>query len=416
MAPTLAIVGAGILGCTAALLAARRGWHVSVIERAPSAWTGASAHGEGKVHLGLVYALGDSATHRHILDGGLAFSRVLEKAVGAPIPWKKVQSEPFQMVIMPDSLLPVSGLLEQYATLESLLSAEHPGAEYLGAPLERLHDPEMTVDPGTGLPAIRVAERAVHPGRLRAILLAAMEAESRIQLLCGRHVISIDDAEDHVQVRHVAASPGYLDTKTGEPDSPVTLRADAALTCAWESRSVLHDGDSASPLNFRFKTAVTIPATAVDLDRCRTLTMVVGPYGDVVRRRDSVYASWYPAGRIVHEFASAPSRAAQDRVAMLDAKHPSITAQLDALTALGALPTLRAGGRDRVTMAGGWILAEGEQDIDAPDSGLHNRHGDGLARRGRVLTPRNWKFSTAPLAAERAVDAVEVLLSEGVTA
>ena len=61
--------------------------------------------------------------------------------------------------------------------------------------------------------------------------------------------------------------------------------------------------------------------------------------------------------------------------------------------------------------AAGFILGpEGDRDIDRADSGLHDRHGDVLAVRGRVLSPRNWKFSTAPLAAER--DAVRAALGK----
>lgn len=411
MTRSIAIVGAGVLGCTAALLAARRGWRVTLLDRAPRAWSGASASGEGKVHLGLVYALGDAATQRHILGGALSFARVLETAVGRPLPWSRLASEPFRMVVMPDSLLPVEALAERYAALDALLRAEHPGAAYLGAPLPRLHEPAVVADPATGRPALDVAERAVHPARLRAIVLEAIEREPRIRVLTGRRVLAVDDDADGVVVRHTAEeSDGRGDAGASPAGASTTLRADAALLCAWESQAALHADPHAAPLSLRFKTALTIPAAAIDLDRCRTMTLVVGPYGDVVRRDDSVYASWYPAGRLVHEQGLAPSVEARAQVAAIDAAHPTVDEQLAALTAIGALPPLRPGGRERVSIAGGWIVAEGDRDIDRADSGLHDRHGDVLAVRGRVLSPRNWKFSTAPLAAERAVAALGALL------
>lgn len=413
MTRSIAVVGAGILGCTAALLAARRGWQVTLLDREPRAWTGASANGEGKIHLGLVYALGDGATQRHILGGALSFARVLDSAVGRPLPWVQLVGEPFRMVVMPDSLLPADALAARYAALDALLQAEHPDAAYLGAPLPRLHEPAVVVDPATGLPALDVAERAVQPALLREIVLAAIEREPRIRMLTGRQVLALDDG-DGVAVRHVA-TPVEAGAAVGARDV-ATLRADAVLTCAWESQAALHADPLAAPLSLRYKTALTIPATAIDLDRCRTMTLVVGPYGDVVRRDDSVYASWYPAGRLVHEHGLAPTAEARALVATIDAAHPSVDAQLEALTAIGALPPLRPGGREHVAVSGGWIVAEGDRDIDRADSGLHDRHGDVLAVRGRVLSPRNWKFSTAPLAAERAVAALAAMLDEGAAA
>lgn len=59
----IAVVGGGIVGCTTALLLADHGYSVDLFEREAELWSGASRAGEGKIHLGPIFALGGRATH-----------------------------------------------------------------------------------------------------------------------------------------------------------------------------------------------------------------------------------------------------------------------------------------------------------------------------------------------------------------
>ena len=80
------ILGAGIMGCSLALLLARRGVRVTLIDQAPAPFSGASRWNEGKIHLGFLYAGDPSlATARKLLPGGLAFRRIVEELVGRSI-------------------------------------------------------------------------------------------------------------------------------------------------------------------------------------------------------------------------------------------------------------------------------------------------------------------------------------------
>ena len=72
--PHVAILGAGIMGATTALLLSRRGVRVTLYDQAPAPMTGASRWNEGKIHLGYLYA-GDPSgnTADKLMPGGIAF-------------------------------------------------------------------------------------------------------------------------------------------------------------------------------------------------------------------------------------------------------------------------------------------------------------------------------------------------------
>ena len=53
---SIAIIGAGLAGCCAALELARRGHRVTLIEQDGVPMNRASLLNEGKIHLGLIYA------------------------------------------------------------------------------------------------------------------------------------------------------------------------------------------------------------------------------------------------------------------------------------------------------------------------------------------------------------------------
>jgi len=54
--PTVAILGAGIMGSSTALFLARRGAAVTLFDAAPAPFSCASRWNEGKIHLGFLYS------------------------------------------------------------------------------------------------------------------------------------------------------------------------------------------------------------------------------------------------------------------------------------------------------------------------------------------------------------------------
>lgn len=376
------MIGAGLLGCVTALLLARAGARVTLLDRRPAPCAGASAINEGKVHLGIVFALGDRATDRVMVRGALAFAPVLERALGARPDWRDLCSDPFTYLVMPDSMATPGELGDHYRRLNDLAGGV-AGARYLGAPLARVADTVPHRDPATGLPAFRTAELAVDPVRLGAAVAAAVAAEPAIDLRVGATVTDVDPSTGAIRIAGEADGEGHA----------------AVVNCAWEGRSRIAAASGARhpAQNVRVKAMVRLaPAPGH-----RTITLVQGPYGDTVTHRGYTYASWYPAGRAHQEEAAHVSDAALAAVDAAGASASRGAAQVRALADLGLLR-----GDEEVTATGaGVILGDGRRDIDDRASGLHRRGAFGALAHGRLVTPLNFKLTTAPLAAERACTA-----------
>jgi glycine/D-amino acid oxidase-like deaminating enzyme len=79
----VAVLGAGIMGCSAALSPRTAGRRVTLLDAAPQPCAGASRWNEGKIHLGYLYAADPSlATRACVLDGGVAFKPLIERLIG----------------------------------------------------------------------------------------------------------------------------------------------------------------------------------------------------------------------------------------------------------------------------------------------------------------------------------------------
>ena len=356
---------------------------MDVIERSDELWSGASATNEGKVHLGAVFALGTSATHDVMLRGALAFAPAVEDAVGRRVNWDDIAGDEFDHLVMPDSLIDADDLGHAYQAInDRLVDIASPGDTYLGHAIKSVADKTTSRDPDTGLPRFRTQERAVDPLRLRAIVLSAFAENPRTHAVCSTEATTISTTDRSATVEWDGTATEY----------------DAVINAAWAWQNRF----STMPTrrNFRVKAAVRLPAGAAR----RTVTIVQGPYGDVVAHRDYGYASWYPVGRLINEQGLLPSADAESAITDTFRRYDLVRGQLDALADLGLLAT----GLDGDPI-GGIIVGEGSPDIDDPASLLHQRSEFGCAVRGRVITPVSFKLTTAPLAARLASATVEGL-------
>lgn len=379
------VVGGGILGCLSALLVAREGFQVVLMERHSRLWTGASATNEGKVHLGPVFALAKQDTHDLLMRSALQFADIIDAAVEQQVDWQALTGDPFDYLVMPGSLLTPDELKTVYRRINGVVPA---GARYLGVPIDRVVDPDFKVDAATGLPGFRTVERAVDPRSLGAIVVAAVLAHPSIEVRTGHSVVALRPTDSGGVEPQVAGVPAEL--------------FDFAINCAWEQQqSLTPDPEARATLNYRVKSAVRLAPFA----GARTVTLVQGPFGDVVRHRDHVYASWYPVARLSNEHGHAPSTEAVRAVDEDGGRRDLGERQVDALRALGLLP-------DRVEVdevVGGFILGHGALDIDSRQSLLHDRSQSGVLRQGRVLTPINFKLTGAPLAARGLASALRAM-------
>ena len=131
--PRIAVLGTGITGCSLALLLARRGARVTLIDQAAEPFSRASRWNEGKIHLGFLYA-GDPtlATARKLIPGGLAFRRTVEELVGRSIEPALSQSDDIYLTHR-DSIVDASAMGTYLAKVTELVREQ-------AAPSERLAD------------------------------------------------------------------------------------------------------------------------------------------------------------------------------------------------------------------------------------------------------------------------------------
>lgn len=397
---SVVVAGGGILGCLSALLLVEAGCTVTLVEREPELWRGASTAGEGKIHLGLVYAAGSLSTRTSMLDGALSFAALVERCVARRLDWTALAGDAFDYLVMPGSLRSEDQLAAVYAELD----AEHAARgrpDYLGLAVDRLAARRAHVDADTRLPAFATAERAVDPDRLREIVMGAMDERAQhLTVLTSHEVTTMEQREGAVRVRH-------RDRRDPTTSTESSLVAAAVIDARWAWQGHGVQGARVGPRNLRVKSSLVLPVDA----SARTVTMVLGPYGDVVSRADSVYASWYPAARRAHEYSAFPSAALQHALAQATSPDPAVSGVDEQLAALRDLGLL-ARDRPHVGLRAGIIVGDGSVDIDSPQSALHDRADSGVARAGRVIMPRSAKFTTAPAAALDAVTAVELLLDE----
>ena len=82
-APSVAVLGAGILGSSVALFLARRGALVTLFDAKDRPFEGASRWNEGNIHLGYIYAADQTgSTARQLLPGALTFRSLAERLIG----------------------------------------------------------------------------------------------------------------------------------------------------------------------------------------------------------------------------------------------------------------------------------------------------------------------------------------------
>lgn len=393
------MLGAGFQGVCVALELARRGCHVDLYDAAARPITRAGLVNEGKIHLGFVYANEESRrTADRMIEGALAFGDLIARWCGADA-LDGMLSSPFLYGVHRDSMVEVAQVERHFDHVADRVRGRRYLGSRLDVPYRRLDARETAAsfDGEQVIAAFRTGERSVHVGRLADRLRAALEAEPRISVLPGSRILSAEPDDGMVA----------LSVRTAG-DHVRRERYPQAVNCLWEDRRRVDRCfglPPEGPCLYRFKIGVTLDL-ARPLPDLPSATLVLGRFGDSVSfGGTSLFLSWYPACMIGRsqelappDWAAALDDATRDRVA---------AATLDALG--GMLPALRAlDPRDilRRRVAGGVIVAQGDTDIDDPDSALHSRFEIGVRSQGGYHTVETGKYTTAPLFAVEAADRV----------
>jgi glycine/D-amino acid oxidase-like deaminating enzyme len=393
--PRILIIGAGLQGLSIALALAARGLPSTLLERRDAPMTGASLGNEGKIHLGLVYALDPSLdTGRLMLEGALSFSPLLDRWLG-PQPWAAMRSAGFRYAVMPGSLASLDSLAEYYARLQREVPAVKAAlpvqACYVGRPLERfvrsasdtLGSP--VVD-GSPVPCLETDEVAVDTSLLASVLTRAVRGNPSIRLRTGVHVLAARKNRDGYAL-HVEANGGQEE-----------IAADIVVNCAWTDRvridSTLRPDSEEPSRCYRVKHRVIVEPSA-PLAAFKPVTMVQGPFGDIVPLADgAIYLSWYPECRTYFDRSPPAEEIRSEEVLRAVGSRT-----LERMTEL--FPAL-SGARIR-SCSPCVIVAAGTSDVDRPESELHRRTHAGPLGGDGWWSVETGKLTLAPLNAERTV-------------
>jgi hypothetical protein len=399
------VLGAGLTGVTAALEVARAGVNVALIDQDQRPMNRASLRNEGKIHLGFVFGNDRTlATARLMIEGALSFRQLLYRIAGPQANSLSV-STPFVYLVAEDSVLSPDAIEAHYTAVESLYHEhlrQHPDLDYLGnrprtlfrpvsrSALERHFSLERIIG------AFQTAEVAIDTRELAALLQGAVAAESRIRVLPGHRVTSVERLRDRFRVEG-ENSLGSWHIESGQ-----------VVNALWENRLKI---DKTAGLNhspgwlhrLKFRVIARVPAR---LRNGPSATMVLGPYGDVVIRPDhTAFFSWYPVGL----------RGWTDELAPPDAWNRPCRGELTsgearsmAADVLGAIDMWYPGAAQSTPLQvdAGAIVAYGRTDVNDPGSGLHDRTRVGVTSVDGYHSVDPGKLTTAPLFGELAARSV----------
>jgi glycine/D-amino acid oxidase-like deaminating enzyme len=388
---TIAVIGGGIQGCSAAIELAMLGRDVVVFERLPQLMDGASRWNEGKIHLGYIYAADRSLrTAEAMVRGAMTFHRRLAAYLERPVPAER-RSRGFTYGIHRDSQIGADEAFAHLAAVDRLVieALDAPGNDYLGArrlaACARIDPSSSPFDERLVPDAIATPEASIDPQAIADLISARVAEDRRIALVTGTHVDAIARCAD-----------GRFEVvdRDGRRHGPF----EAVVNSSWQSRLALDAtlGLAHHRTEFhRYKLA--LHATGLEgTGDVPTITLMLGAFGDIVNFGNGrLYLSWYPACRLPLPSGDVPS----DPEATLtdEARMTVARASLEALAAV--VPAVRSVSvaADRLAVRGGHILAWGTTDISDPDSGLHARHAIGVRSDRGYHSIDTGKYGMAPL-------------------
>jgi glycine/D-amino acid oxidase-like deaminating enzyme len=396
----VAVLGAGIMGCSAAMQLARRGFDVTVFDREPAPLAAASRWNEGKIHLGYIYGADPTlATARHLLPGGLAFADLLRELIDADLDAHVTTDDDIYLVHR-DSVVGPEVLRPKFDRITELVR-EHPDASrYLvdlsDARAEEIDPEALSTIAGADIVAgFRVPERSIDTQWVADRLAAAAAATPGLAFQLNTVVVGVEELSDTERWR-VSVLDGDGDLHHDEFDIVVNALWNGRLTIDVTAGVIPEP-----PWTHRYRQCVFL--------RTRTLSdlpsalVAVGPFGDVknYNGRD-FYVSWYPVGLAAEgsdlALAAPPLPAGEAADAFI-------------VRVRSALEPLMPGiGRvfedaESTVVHGGFVFALGAGALDDPRSDLHRRDRYGVQRRGTYFSVDTGKYSTAPwLAAQLATE------------
>ena len=388
------VVGAGITGCSVALMLARRGVRVTLVDQSDQPFSGASRWNEGKIHLGHLYAADPSlATARRLLPGGLAFRPIVEDLLSCSLEPVTTPDDDVYLVHQA-SVVDVEAMRRHVDAVTSLAASHTSPGDYPSdvARWRELSREELAAYDERVLGGFEVPERSVS---------TRWVADRYVDAVAASSVEHLGD----VRVNAIRPVDGSMDGPFELVVTDDTLGPfDVVVNAAWEGRLALDVSMGMTPpeiRSHRYRLAGFIRTDRAQSSP-RSTVICTGPFGDVKNYggRD-FYVSWYPAGLVAEGEDVAPPPLPplgdEDRAAVVKQTTESLRGLVAGIDDLMA-------GADDVVVEGGWVYAAGRGSLADPRSSLHRRERVGISREGSYFSVDTGKYSIGPWIARELVN------------
>jgi glycine/D-amino acid oxidase-like deaminating enzyme len=401
----VAILGAGIMGSSVALLLADRNIRSVLIDAAPVPFNGASRWNEGKIHLGYLYGADPSlATARRLIPGGLKFKTLIERILARPLRENEVTDHNDTFLISRRSVVSADAAFAIAQRIAELTLGYADASEYF-VPLtdnqpRRLTRRELEgrYDCSDIVAGYEVPERSVSTRLVADSYLDALASCALIERAMNHRVRSVSKSS-------AGAGRWMVETVTHAGTKETWGPFDAVVNALWEGRGevdasveVVHS----ATWTHRFRVSLFARTIApIDL---KSTVIAVGPFGDLKNYDGrSLYLSWYESGLLAsgHELRPpevVPLRAA-DEARIADATLDNLGMIVPQLRSLRAQI-------ESLEVRGGWVYASGRGELNSATSGLHRRDQIGVVSKDGYFSVDTGKYSMAPWIAAQVVEAV----------
>ena len=391
MNKTAVVIGGGIQGCLIALQLTRLKYQVRLIDKEERLFSRASLNQEGKIHLGMVYALDESLETPHkMIEDALNFAPIVEELLEQKIEWTSLVSSNFLYPVHIDSLYTPDNLEERYCKIEKYFSEILRTFKrgYLGTfpnpYFERINLPEW-LNPEYFTACFNTPELAINPEILRFNILQAISENKKIEVYTDTEVVDISRNHSGFKVTSISNQ------------NEVKIKSDIVINASWESKKKIDNTlniENEQPWHVRLKLGFKGRVLPNSIEQ--SMTIVHGPFGDFVNfdKHDYCYFSWYPHCKIDHTSDSEIPNHWND---ILNGNFESIKT-LDIFSKVKtSFSNLFPGHEFEIEEAlAGTIVAYARHDIDKKFSGLHKRNEKAVAAYDGYFSIHTSKFTSAP--------------------
>jgi len=396
----VAILGAGIMGSTTALMLAQKGVSSTLFDAAREPMSRASRWNEGKIHLGFLYAADPTLqTARRLLPGGLAFKGLVERLIGCSLDQQATRED--EIFLVHDNSVVSADATDRYlCAVANLVRGVKEATGYLvdlsDCMIESLsrREIERIADARKISAAFRVPERSVSTNWIADRYVEAISSERRIELKLQHRVTRVRPKDGSLS--------GQWIVETG---SEVHGPYDYVVNALWEGKLFVDSTVDLPPeweWSHRYRLSLFISTDRPN--EAANAAVIIGPFGDMknYNGRD-FYLSWYLAGLVAEDHSIQPPYSPVITNARRGQIEESIVSELGAI-----IPAASSIYRQKQSarLEGGWVFAMGAGALADPESTLHRRDRIGLRRAGTYISVDTGKYSMAPWLALKVVDLI----------